>query len=277
MSRLLTLLRDGARPVVGMVQLPALPGSSRYQGGRLDDVLATALAETKSLVAVGVDALIVQNLGDLPVDHKAAPAQIAWMTRAAALVAEEARIPVGLNFLENDVEAMFACASAAELDFVRIKVFVGVMITPSGAESGAAFRAQKARHELRAEQRIAILADVHDRTGVPLGGRAIDEDIREAVDLGGADALVLTGSSFEESMKYLAVGKRKAPGTPRLLGGSATAANIRQVFQAADGAIVSSSLKNSGSAFGRIDAAKASEFMEAVRTARKEVGAELMS
>ena len=275
MSRLLTLLRDGTRPIVGMVQLPALPGSSRYQGGRLDDVLETARAETRSLVAVGVDALIIQNLGDLPVDHSATPAQVAWMTRAAAQVAEEARVPVGLNFLENDVEAMFACASAANLDFVRIKVFVGVMITPSGMESGAAFRAQKARHTLRAEQQIAILADVHDRTGIPLGGRAIDEDIREAVDLGGADALVLTGSTFEESKAYLAIGKRKAPGTPRVLGGSATAGNIREVFDIADGAIVSSSLKDSGTAFGKIDPAKAAEFMEAVRLARKEVGAEL--
>ena len=275
MSRLLTLLQDGARPVIGMVQLPALPGSSRYQGGSLSEVLKTAMAETQALVGVGVDALIVQNLGDLPVDHKATHAQVAWMTRACAWVAEEAQVPVGLNFLENDVEAMFACASAAELDFVRIKVFVGVMITPSGAESGAAFRAQKARHDLRAERQIAILADVHDRTGVPLGGRAIDEDIREAVDLGGADALVLTGSNFEESMEYLATGKRKSPHTPRVLGGSATASNIRQVFQVADGAIVSSSLKDSGSAFGKIDPIKAGEFMEAVRIARTEVGAEM--
>lgn len=275
MSRLLSLLRDGARPVIGMVQLGALPGSSRYQGATLEELLGPALEETRALGQVGVDALMVQNLGDLPVDHWAAPAQIAWMTRLAAAVSEEAGLPVGLNLLENDAAAMLACATAAGLDFVRVKVFVGVMITPSGMESGAAFQAQKARSSLRATQTVAILADVHDRTGIPLGGRDLGEDIREAVDLGGADALVLTGSSFDESIAYLEAGRRRAPGTPRVIGGGASAANIQRVFEVAEGAIVSSSLKDSGSAFGRIDPAKAREFMEAVRAARREVGAGL--
>ena len=271
MSQLVNQLRDGARPIIGMVQLRALPGSSRYQGANLAGLIAGALDEARSLTAVGVDALMVQNLGDLPVDHHATLAQVAWMTRIASAVREESKLPTGLNLLENDVEAMLAAASGAGLDFVRIKAFVGAMITPGGVVQGAACRAQRARSELRAEKQIAILADVHDRTGIPLGGRAIDEDIREAVDLGGADAIVLTGGSFEESISLLKIGRRKAPGTPLVIGGSASSSNIQRVFEVADGAIVSSSLKPSGTAFGQVDPVRAKEFMEAVRVARREV------
>ena len=43
--------------------------------------------------------------------------------------------PVGLNMLENDAEAMIAVASAAGADFVRIKIYVGAMVTPFGVET----------------------------------------------------------------------------------------------------------------------------------------------
>ena len=60
---------------------------------------------------------------------------------------------------------MFAVASAAGADFVRIKVYVGAMMTPFGMESGQAFAAIRARNACDARD-VAIFADVHDRTGV---------------------------------------------------------------------------------------------------------------
>ena len=84
MSALLSLIKAGKKPVVGMVQLAALPGSSRYTRGRIDDVLSAALNEADILASNGIDALIVQNLGDLPVTHRVSGSQIAWMTRITA-------------------------------------------------------------------------------------------------------------------------------------------------------------------------------------------------
>ena len=82
MSELLSLIKAAQKPVIGMVQLAALPGSSRYTGGRIDGVLDRAIEEAEILVANGIDVLMVQNLGDLPVAAHATAAQVAWMTRA---------------------------------------------------------------------------------------------------------------------------------------------------------------------------------------------------
>ena len=47
MSPLLSLIKSGKKPVIGMVQLGALAGGSRYRGATIDEVLAPALAEAR--------------------------------------------------------------------------------------------------------------------------------------------------------------------------------------------------------------------------------------
>ena len=130
MSALLDMLRAGKKPVVGMVQLAALPGGSRYRGGGIDEVIVPALKEAEILASHGVDALMVQNLGDIPTDLQVTNVQVAWMTRVVSEVQRRTARPTGLNMLENDAEAMIAVASAANADFVRIKIYVGAMVTP---------------------------------------------------------------------------------------------------------------------------------------------------
>jgi len=85
-SELLSLLKAGKKPVIGMVQLGALPGGSRYKGARMEDVLEPALSEASILAENGVDVLMVQNLGDVPTALSATKVQVAWMTRVTAEV-----------------------------------------------------------------------------------------------------------------------------------------------------------------------------------------------
>lgn len=264
MSRLLEQARGGAKPVVAMVQLGPLAGGSRHRGEPIGAVLEDALQDAGLLAKHGVDAVMVQNLGDLPVDLRVATPQVAWMTRIVAEIARETGLPVGLNFLENDAAAMFAVASAAPVDFVRIKIFVGSMVTPAGLEGGQAFAAQRARNAWGAE-RTAIFADVHDRTGLPLASAGLAEDIHHAVALGGADGIVLTGRSWDETLRFIAVGRTAGHGAPILIGGSVDARNVAEASSAADGVIVSSALKPSGTAFDRLDPARVQFFMAAAR------------
>lgn len=264
MSALVDRIRSGRKVAVAMVQLDPLPGSSMYRNGTLSEIIKVSVEEAKVLADAGFDGIMLQNLGDLPVAHKVTPQQSAWMARVAFEVAAAVPTPVGLNFLENDAEAALSVASAAGLDFVRLKVFVGVMVTPFGLVQGCAHEAIMTRNLLQA-QNIGIFADVHDRTGINLGARDIDPDIREAVDLGHADGLVLTGGSFDESMGYLKRAHVKFPKLPLFLGGSATEANLATALAAASGVIVSTALKDTDSAFGRVNPAKARSFMQALR------------
>ncbi len=267
MSALLSLLRAGRKPVVGMVQLPALPGGSRYRDTTIDDVLGSALAEAEVLADNGVEALLVQNLGDLPVNSHATSVQVAWMTRVITEIRRRCDVPVGLNLLENDAEAMMAVASAAGADFVRIKIYVGAMVTPFGVESAQAFAAIRARTAWRADQ-VAIFADVHDRTGNSLVAGTLQDDLDAAVRLGGADGLVLTGKTYAQTHELVATARRVVGAVPILIGGGVTVDNVAEVQAVADGAIVSSSLKNDGTAFGRFDPGKVQAFVAAAKAAR---------
>jgi membrane complex biogenesis BtpA family protein len=272
MSELISFIRSGRKPVIGMVQLGSLPGSSRYKGGHIDVTLDDALKEAQTLSSNGVDVLMVQNLGDLPVGARATSSQVAWMARIAAEIRSHFSRPVGLNLLENDAEAMFAVASAARADFVRIKVYVGAMMTPFGMESGQAFAAIRARNACDAGD-VAIFADVHDRTGAPIASGGFAEDVEHAVRLAGADGLVLTGKSYEETLAFIDVARKSVVTAPILVGGGVNAKNFAEVARVADGVIVSSSLKDSNDAFGKFGPGKVQAFMEEVRRVRSEMGA----
>jgi membrane complex biogenesis BtpA family protein len=262
MSAVLDLIAGGAKPMIGMIQLKPLAGSSRYGGESLERVLEHALSQAALLVDAGFPVLMVQNLGDLPVAGAASATQVAWMTRITDEVRRTSSRPVGLNLLENDVDAMFAVATAAGADFVRIKVYIGAMVTPGGIETGRAFEAIRARTTLRAGG-IAIVADIHDRTGVPLASAGLADDIHTAVAIGGADGIVLTGRSQAETFAMLATGRQAFPNLPILVGGGANATNVAELLKLADGAIVSSALKAANTPFGELDLALARGFMRA--------------
>ena len=265
MSELLSLLKAGKKPVIGMVQLGALPGGSRYKGARMEDVLEPALSEASILAENGVDVLMVQNLGDVPTALSATKVQVAWMTRVTAEVGRLFGKPVGLNMLENDAEAMFAIASAAGADFVRIKVFVGAMLTPFGVEEAQAFTAIRARTHWNAEK-IANFSDVHDRTGRSIVENNYEDDLDYAVRLGTADGLVLTGKTYAQTHELIATARTKVGNVPILVGGGVTTKNVSEINTIAVGVIVSSSLKGSDTAFGTFDAGKVKEFMAAARS-----------
>jgi membrane complex biogenesis BtpA family protein len=262
MSALLDAIAAGRKPMIGMIQLRPLAGSSRYVGEPLGDVLQHALDQAALLRDAGFGVLMVQNLGDLPVAQHASVAQVAWMTRIAREIRAATDLPLGLNLLENDVDAMFAVASAAALDFVRIKVFVGAMVTPSGIEAGRAFEAIRARNALDARD-VAIFADVHDRTGVPVASAGLGDDLRTAFAIGGADGVVLTGRSHAETMEMLALARDAFPTRPVLVGGGVSTANVAAITTLADGAIVSSALKRNSDLFGELDAELARAFVAA--------------
>ncbi|MDB5536513.1 MAG: phosphorybosylanthranilate isomerase [Devosia sp.] len=265
MSELLSLVRTGRKPVVGMVQLPALAGGANYRGESFASVLEAGLEEASILAENGVDVLMVQNLGDIPVDMSATAVQVAWMTRVTAEIRNQFGKPTGLNLLENDAQAMFAIASASGADFVRIKIYVGAMMTPFGMETAQAHNAIKARTSWNAGK-VAIFADVHDRTGTPIATSGFEEDVEFAVRLGGADGLVLTGKSYPQTLDMVARARAKYADIPILVGGGVTSANFAEVASKADGAMVSTSMKDSGSAVGRFIPSKVKEFMAMART-----------
>jgi len=85
----------------------------------------------------------------------------------------------------------------------------------------------------------------------------------------GADALILTGDSFADSLERIHAARDAGVRRPILLGGGVTQDNVAEALAAADGAIVSTSLmRDDGGASDplRWDADKTRRFMDRVRS-----------
>ena len=139
------------------------------------------------------------------------------------------------------------------------------MLKSGGIQEGCGIEASDYRHLLNNEN-IQILADVHDRVGYPLLPVPITQASRWAVRTR-ADGLILTGHSFEESLKMITTVKQSGINQPILIGGSVNENNIGEVLKIADGAIVRSALKkdkNADQDLVRWDIGKTSRFMEKI-------------
>ncbi len=241
------------RPVViGGLHLPPFPASHHPQAQSLPNIVDFAIRNVGRAVEGGVDAVYLQDLGDHPVAPTIEPHTIAGVTAVGAAVRRAfPHLPLGVCLMGHGARGPLAAVQAMGGQFTRLKVFVGAMVKWEGILEGCAYEAQQYRARLGAQDDILILADVHDRTGTPLGRTPLAQAARDAAVFARADGLVLTGGSFEESLEMLRVVRAQSLGVPLLIGGGVKAANVGQLVGLADGMIVSSAFKPSDKSFSR--------------------------
>jgi predicted TIM-barrel enzyme len=198
-----------------------------------------AVANARVFAEAGIRWLKLQD--QTRTDGPAASETLAMTAAIARLLRREVpQIGLGIIIEAHDPRAALAVAHAAGADFVRLKIFVGGAMTAQGPRHALGAGATAYRAALGRED-IAILADVHDRTAVPLSGESQPFAAEWAVK-SGADALVITGASFEDSLTRVAAVRAAGVRRPILIGGGVTEANVARALDAADGAVVSSAL-----------------------------------
>ncbi len=236
-------LRDQPVRVMAALHLPAMPHVANRDGLLLPEIVAFALKNAGVALEGGVDALYIQDLGDRPTAPEVQPHTIARMTAVGtALRQRYPSAPLGVSLMSHGAVGPLAVAEAMGADFVRLKVYVGAMVKAEGVLEGCAHEAVHYRAEIRGEH-IAILADIYDRTGMPLGPVAVAEAARQAVTFGRADALVLTGYSLDESMAMVAQVREANLRVPLLIGGGVGPETVAEALAVADAVIVSTALK----------------------------------
>lgn len=256
------------KPVIGMIHLLPLPGSAAYDGRGIGPVVERALADGRVLAEGGVDAILIQNTGDLPATGDGGPETVAHMSMIGTLLRQAIKTPLGVNILANGAETALAVAQAIGADFVRIKVYVGAVVGIGGVIQGAAQRAQDFLRRI-GPTTIEIAADVYDRTSRPLVEIPLEEAAVYASFHGRAQALVMTGASVEDSLERLRRVKSVVKDVPVYVGGGTTADNIAQFFAVCDGVIVGNAIK-SGPAFqGPVDRDRLGAYLEAADRTRR--------
>ncbi len=181
--------------LIGVVHLPPLPGSPRSTL-RLSQIIAAAETDARALELAGFQGVIVENYGDAPFARgRVGEETVSAMTACALAVREAApTLALGVNVLRNDAIAALAVALASEASMVRINVHIGARVTDQGIIEGAAHETLRHRKCLGLEGSVRLLCDVAVKHSAPLAPRPLEEETRELVERGLADAVLVTGS-----------------------------------------------------------------------------------
>lgn len=231
--------------LVGMVHLGPLPGSPRYAHD-MPGLLAAAEADARALIEGGCDALLVENMNDLPyLRGKVAPETVAAMALAVARVVALGH-PTGLQILAAANREALGVAVAAGAAFIRVEAFAYAHVADEGWLDACAGELVRARAHLRAEG-VAIWADVQKKHAAHAVTADLDlAELAQGTAFCGADALIVTGAATGRPTDPEAVRAAATAGLPVVVGSGVTVENARDFRGLADALIVGTSIKHGG-------------------------------
>jgi len=253
------------KAVIGMVHLRALPGSPRWAGS-MQAVVQAALEDARALADGGVDALLVENYGDVPfTTGRVDSATVAGMAVVIGEIKRAVTLPVGVNVLKSDALSALAVAAAAGGRFVRVNVHVGAVVADQGILESGAYDSLRYRRLLGLD--IRILADVQAKHGMPLAPIPLEQEARDCVSRGLADGLVVSGAATGEPtpMNDLKRVRGAVPHVPLLVGSGATPETAAALLSIADGLIVGTAVKRDGILANPVDPGRVRRLVEAAR------------
>lgn len=251
--------RSDTRALVGVVHLLATPGSPGPPAFSLERFCEHAHRDAVELVAGGVDAVVVENFGDVPFFAEHVPAEtVAAMALGVQAVREAVadagrHVPVGVNVLRNDARSALGLCSATGASFVRVNVHTGAAVTDQGLVQGRA--AETLRERARLAPEAELWCDVHVKHATPLGNESIADAAADTVERGMADVLIVSGRATGSAPGSERVREvREACGsTPILIGSGLDPENAHALLEHADGAIVGTWLKEDGDVARPVD------------------------
>ena len=249
--------------LVGMVHLLPLPGSSGW-GGSMQAVLDGVKRDADALLEGGCDALLVENMGDVPyLKGEVAPETLAAVTLATAEVVSRGA-PVGLQVLAAANLQAMAVAAVTGAAFVRVEAFAYAHVADEGWIDASAGPLLRARAGLGAE--VAIWADVQKKHSAHAvtGDLSIDE-LAHGAAFCGADALIVTGRATGQATGAEDVEAVRGAGLPVAVGSGVTDEDAGRLAGIADALIVGSWLKEGGDWRRPVDAARVARVKAAMR------------
>jgi len=251
--------------LVGMVHLRALPGTPQSRLA-VREIVAIAVAEARQLASAGFDALLVENMHDVPYLPDASGADtIAPFAVATAAVVDAVKVPVGLQVLSNANEAALSIAQAAGAAFIRAEGFVFAAVADEGlVATGCAGSLLRERRRIGAEG-IRVFADCRKKHA----SHALTADLDitawiRAAEFFSADGVIVTGeeTAMAPDMDELRHARAAARG-PLLVGSGTTPENVANILSLADAAIVGSTLKRGGLWSNELDAERIAALVHA--------------
>lgn len=239
-------LMGGTKALIGMVHVHALPGTPDW-GGNLQMVIDTALRDAATLKEAGFDAILIENMHDLPYLNREVGHEISTaMSLIGYLIKRAFQIPTGIQILAGANQAALAAANSAGLDFIRAEGFVFGHLADEGLMNADAGPLLRYRKQIGAEG-IQIFTDIKKKHSA----HTISQDVSllemaEAADFFKSDGIIVTGSSTGKSAATEELNSLSEQVLPVLVGSGISIQNIETYLPLADGFIVGSSIKENG-------------------------------
>lgn len=265
----LSELTGTRKSIIGMVHLPALPGSPLYDAaGGMPHIRDWVRRDLEALQNGGIDAVMFANENDRPYRLDADAASVAAMADVVASVRDELSVPFGVNVLW-DPHATLAVAAATQAAFAR-EIFTGAFAGDFGLWVRSAGDSARYRREIGAEQ-CRLIFNINAEFAAQIAPRPLPDLAKSVIFSSMPDAICVSGPITSQSASASAVAEVSAAvadsGVPLLLNTGFRASNAAELLQYADGAIVGSSLKQDGITWNAVDAARVKELMQTVRAA----------
>jgi membrane complex biogenesis BtpA family protein len=260
----------GGKWIIGMVHVDALPGTPTHLKS-IQSIINAAIGEAMKLQDAGVDALLIENMHDVPYLKKSVgPEIVACMTAVAVGLRKRFELPIGIQILAGANQEALAVALAAGLDFIRAEGFIFAHVADEGYMESCAGELLRYRKMIGAEH-IPIFTDVQKKHS----SHAIvaDISIKEHVETAGffrSDGIIVTGSSTgKEALIEDVKTAWQSTNLPLIIGSGITVANIENYWDFADAFIVGSEFKFEGKWENPISAERVSLFMDKVQELRR--------
>jgi len=256
------------KPIIGMVHVPALPGTPLSRRDAAVGALIDAVrADVDALQSGGVDGLLFCNEHDRPYTLSVGPEVPAAMTRLITAVLADVRLPFGTDILWDPYAAL-AVARATDAAFVR-GVLTGAYAGDFGLWDTSAGKLLRYREAIGAG-RVRLFFNINAEFANPVAPRPVEHVARSVAMSAMADVLCvsgpMTGSEVAEDM--LDRVRRAVPEIALLANTGVTPANVAKKLALADGAIVGTSLKVDGVTWNAVDRRRVAALMEIVRSLR---------
>lgn len=227
--------------IIGAVHFPPLLGFDDFPG--FDVALKNAQADIKVFEENKVDAIFLENNYGLSNENITASAAIA-MGYLCGEIRKMTKLPLGASVLWNDYEAALSLCVTYDLQFIRVPVFVDTVEAYCGVINGDAKKIIETRTNFGIDD-VLIFTDIHVKHAKILSEMSITQSANKAIQAG-SDGLIMTGAWTGEGPNMNEMKKvRDAVGDfPIIVGSGADKKNITELLSIANGAIVSTSLKD---------------------------------
>jgi membrane complex biogenesis BtpA family protein len=254
------------KPLVGVIHVGALPGTPRSRAG-VAELTESAVREAAVYRDGGVDALMVENMHDVPYLRGAVgPEIVAAMTAVARAVKSESSLPVGVQILAGANLEAVAVAHAAGLDYVRVEAYTFAHVADEGIIESSAAELLRFRRKIGADG-VRVWADVKKKHA----SHAITSDVTlgetaAAVEFMLGDAVIVSGNATGEPPRASDVCEAKSHcRLPVLLGSGVTVENVSEFYDTADGFIVGSYFKEGGLWSNTVERQRVERLADALR------------